>query len=844
MGKILKKYTKIPEHLYVIRSADEQLERIVDEMQRPGYVLVARQMGKTNLLFNAKRTLENKDRLFVYIDLSNPFEHERDCYRNIIDNVIEPNELLFEPVESEIYTIRDKNLPPHKEYSNSLRVILKHFEGDVVIVLDEIDALRSAQYSDNIFAQIRSNYFSRTNFPVFERLTYILSGVIDPIELIKDRNKSPFNIGDKIYLDDFTKDEHDSFIEKSKLDISNEISNEIYNWANGSPRLTFDICSEIESVLIDGTVITIDVLDSIVRKKYLTTFDVAPVDHIRELVKSHKDVRTSLLKIINNKSNDLSDEIKKKLYLYGIIDSSFDKETRIKNRIIANSLTEGWINSIDKQIQNQLSYGLEMIDQQKYDDAIPAFNYYLIDSEPTKDQLEICNYNLGFAYFQKKNYEKAKEYFSKKYVMDLYSLASKSLLGTSKLAIGESKEGIEILEVVIKSKSNDFAYRNALFHLAPLLSDRLRSIELFEDLYESTFYSKDNSTEAELKKTRVLSRFYMAEIYLKNGQKSEALKGIDEVIKDAEPTDSLYPKLLKYNLTQEKDDQIKSDILDIILVQKSKFEAANNSPIAFCKEHFKFYLELIYEEENLAPFEELLEYAEKELYKENFDRNSLIYTVSKFSEQGESIQKYILRTSTDISKSLLLNIHRDLVSSTTHDPLAFMDCFNQYHILLKDSEETVTEDIRLYSYAIKINSDEGKYFDALALCSEIDSRTCNSGDENLKSELIIIYFWFAILNMNIKNEENALDYANKTIEQVEKLKDKKLSLIDEKGLEIVTNQMRGIKNSLIVNKPFIRDVKYGRNDKVTVKYSDGSIIEDKYKKLEKDIISDKCELIT
>ena len=70
MTKILKKYTSIPPHLYVERDADLQLKRIVDEMQRPGYVLVARQMGKTNLLINAKRTLESDNRIFAYVDLS------------------------------------------------------------------------------------------------------------------------------------------------------------------------------------------------------------------------------------------------------------------------------------------------------------------------------------------------------------------------------------------------------------------------------------------------------------------------------------------------------------------------------------------------------------------------------------------------------------------------------------------------------------------------------------------------------------------------------------------------------------------------------------------------------
>jgi hypothetical protein len=67
MEKILKKYTTIPPHLYVNRKADKQLKSIISDMQRPGYVLVARQMGKTNLLFNAKRTMENESRFFGYV---------------------------------------------------------------------------------------------------------------------------------------------------------------------------------------------------------------------------------------------------------------------------------------------------------------------------------------------------------------------------------------------------------------------------------------------------------------------------------------------------------------------------------------------------------------------------------------------------------------------------------------------------------------------------------------------------------------------------------------------------------------------------------------------------------
>ena len=61
MSKILKPYTIIPPELYIERDADRQVDNIILDMGRPGYVLVSRQMGKTNLILNAKRRLENEN---------------------------------------------------------------------------------------------------------------------------------------------------------------------------------------------------------------------------------------------------------------------------------------------------------------------------------------------------------------------------------------------------------------------------------------------------------------------------------------------------------------------------------------------------------------------------------------------------------------------------------------------------------------------------------------------------------------------------------------------------------------------------------------------------------------
>ena len=845
MEKRLKKYTSIPQHLYINRSADEQLKRIVNEMQRPGYVLVARQMGKTNLLFNAKRTLENSNRLFVYVDLSNVFKYERECYRNIVDTIIEPNENLFEPIEEQIHALRDKKLPPHKEYSKSLRIVLEYYKGDVVIVLDEIDALRSADYSDNIFAQIRSNYFSRTNFPVFERLTYILSGVIEPTELIKDRNKSPFNIGDKIYLDDFTIEEHKSFIKKSELSISENIANKIFYWTNGNPRLTFDICSSIENLILEKKEVTIESLESLIKQKYLTTFDIAPIDHIRELVKSNKDVRNAVLNIQQNKGMDLSDEIKKKLYLFGIINSKFDEETTIKNPIIKNSLSRDWIKSIDKQTQNQLSYGLDLMDQFEYQEAISVLSDYISNSSPTKNDLEICHYNIGFAYYNLRKLKSAIEYFGKEYSINLYKGNAKSLLGICKLGVGDKETGIEILESIFKQKTKDFAFRNAALNLAPIVvtTDKPRALKIYDELYESTFESEDDTTTDELKKLRTLAQYYKAEIYFEEKDIEKTLDSLNHSLKYANPSDTLNLKFSIYNLSEEKDENLKSEIIDAIIDLKIKFDIKHSYPISFSENHLYNYLDLYFDQENPNQFERLLDYSYENLFDKKIDKYQIVYSTSEFSSKREGLLKYILNHETSATNLTLLSVYRDLAFSLSGKSSDFFTYFISYERLFLKNDNVNGDDIYIYALAIKNYSDENKINEGIKLCQTIDSRLSDIEDEELIFESVIIYYWFSSLNFSLKKQKDAIFYADKTIQLIQGSKKKRTSMIDEKGVKSIVEQMNQIKSSAISRKPVIRPKSYGRNERVKVQYLDGKIVENKYKKLEADIIAERCKII-
>lgn len=838
MEKVLKKYTTIPEHLYVERNADIQLRSIIIEMQRPGYVLVARQMGKTNLLFNAKRTLENESRLFVYVDLSNLYDNDRDCYRNIINNIIEPNIKLLESIENEIEKIREKNLPAHNEYSRCLRTVLNFFKGDLVIVLDEIDALKSVDYSDNIFAQIRSNYFSRTNFPVFERLTYVLSGVIEPTELIKDRNKSPFNIGDKIYLDDFTREEHDFFIIKSKLNLKTELSDEIYNWTNGNPRLTFDICSEVESYLIQNAEINVDILKKIITRKYLTSFDIAPIDHIRELTKSNKDIRKAIINIHKKNSSEINDDIKKKLYLYGIINSKFNEETRIKNRIIELSLSEEWLKSIEKE--NSYVSGLAKFYEKDYQETIDILTSVL-ENTKSSNEIDGCNYFIGLSYLKIGDYENSIKYFSSEYKDVSFRNDSLAFLGVSQMAIGD-KNSIATLEQAIQSESNTHAYHNALLNLAVNFNDEDKSLILFEKLYESTFKS-ENLDENELKQLRALSLYYQAEILEKQNKKEIAISKIKLALENSNLSDSLF---LLYNLNHlldYNDNEIKVELVNRIIDNNITFEKNDSYPISFKEQHIYYYLDLAFDNNNINVFENLLNYINTNLLS-NKSKYELIFRASLISrENKQEILNYLLQFSLDIEEELLLMIYRDLAFLHIENQNLFFETFNKYLELFKKYNNIISNDIYIFGLCIKYNSDKNNILKAIELCDVINSKIEKIDDENLKLESVIIYYWYSNLYFGLKDKFNAIKYADITLEIIKNSNGRKMSMIDEKGLKSISEQLYQIKYSSTITNPIVTSKKYSRNDKVKVKYKNGNVIEKKYKLVEADILAERCEII-
>lgn len=485
MSKKIKSYAIVPEELYVIRRADTQLKQIIEDMGRPGYVLVSRQMGKTNLLLNAKRSFDSPDDCFTYLDISNTFNDLRAFFRNIIDSIILSKECLTQNLLSAIGQSRlgTANLQPHKEHEFELKTILDRLTGKLVICLDEIDALTGIEYSDNVFSLIRSIYFGgRTQFPQFKRLTYVLSGVADPAELIRNKSVSPFNIGEKIYLEDFTRSETEQFLLQCDLCLPNEVIDRIYYWTSGNPRVTWDLCSAAENTRIAGDSLDSSSIDSIVTRLYLTNYDLPPFDHIRTRVQSDKELRNAVMTIHYGKASSLSDKVKDRLYLAGISTPKLESgEIKFKNRIVSESLSEKWISDTEKGLLSLDERAAEKLKLGRYDEALKLYREFLVLNISPESKLA-TQLNIGFCLMQLGEISAAiSEYES----VELGEISSLQLITVkhhwagvcylfSKKFTEAEREFRKILSVAPTRKKGNF-YPEACINLASVLLARAHS---------------------------------------------------------------------------------------------------------------------------------------------------------------------------------------------------------------------------------------------------------------------------------------------------------------------------------------------------------------------------------
>ncbi len=334
---------------YIERAADRELyERV--QAGDFCYVLTPRQMGKTSLMARTAQRLRTQGVHCAVVDLTAIGGEKKEMtaaqwYYGVAYRIARELQLQ---INLGVWWQEREQLPPLQRLTEFFRdIVLTQCAGSVVIFVDEIDSTLPLPFTDDFFAAIRACYNARATDPIYERLTFVLLGVASPTDLAKNPHRTPFNIGQRINLTDFTFDEAQPLAQGLSVNgaTGEHLLQRILYWTGGHPYLTQKLCSAAAE---QGANNDIDALTAELfftpqanRNETNLAFVRNHLTHTRKnsraLLKLYRRIRQGD-RITDDPHSPLHTDLK----LSGVVAPDMNRVLHVRNRIYEQVFTREW----------------------------------------------------------------------------------------------------------------------------------------------------------------------------------------------------------------------------------------------------------------------------------------------------------------------------------------------------------------------------------------------------------------------------------------------------------------------------------------------------------------------
>jgi len=338
---------------YVERKADQELfERVV-----AGdfcYVLTSRQMGKSSLMARTAKRLSESGVQTAIVDLTQIGTEKKKVsedrwYYGVAHRILRELEIK---IDLEGWWQERKNLPALQRLTEFFSdLVLGKTTGLVTIFIDEIDTTIDLPFTDDFFAAIRACHNARATELEYERLSFVLLGVASPSDLIKDPKRTPFNIGHRIELTDFTLEEANPLAQGlgPNSEQCEQALERVLFWTGGHPYLTQKLCRSVAEGRLEAC--ADKDIDPVVEKQFLSSqasHDDSNLNFVRDWLTQNSEYKGRPLKLYRRiywgqtVTDDPLSPAQAALKLSGLIVPRKDRELRVRNRIYERVFTDAW----------------------------------------------------------------------------------------------------------------------------------------------------------------------------------------------------------------------------------------------------------------------------------------------------------------------------------------------------------------------------------------------------------------------------------------------------------------------------------------------------------------------
>jgi serine/threonine protein kinase len=225
---------------YILRPTDDEF--LVAIERRDSIVLVkgARQMGKTSLLARGMKIARETGAKVVLTDFQSL---SAACFESVDAFYLTLAELIADQLDLDVLPkeVWNAERGPSVNFQRYLRrEVLAKISGPLVWCLDEVDRLFTCPFGSEVFGLFRSWHNARSLDPEgpWKNLTMAIAYATEAHLFITDLNQSPFNVGTRLVLDDFSFDQVAELNRRYESPLKNDGEvNAFYDLVSGHPFL-------------------------------------------------------------------------------------------------------------------------------------------------------------------------------------------------------------------------------------------------------------------------------------------------------------------------------------------------------------------------------------------------------------------------------------------------------------------------------------------------------------------------------------------------------------------------------------------------------------------------------